>query len=266
MSEAVRFRPRAITQLGMWALLVFGGSNLLLAYRQTSGPPLAELHCSRTTHECKEHSSDAFGLTDDYTYGFKLLTNSRVEQIREGTEWVVTDGDTVRSLGGATRDAAQAAEYRRLAAGFEDFLTDPHRDRFDAVYQAVGMSLPLATIFLAVLAIGALYLAFSWWRGWVADLCFDRAAGTVTIDRRPMFFTGKRRMALHLAQLVPVFVEEDRAQTFLGRYGPIKTVKFVRIELRDREGTTYFSYAMPYDDAGKPAADQRIASVRSYFT
>jgi hypothetical protein len=123
------------------------------------------------------------------------MARSDVRSGKNGeAEWIVrmNDGREIQ-LGGLTGRASQLESYRRHAQELGAFIADRAQPTFVAQYQGVGgLSLPVSIGML--LATGWLFFALL--HGWRTTLTFDRAAGTLTIVRRPALWSSPRALPL----------------------------------------------------------------------
>lgn len=147
-------------------------------------------------------------------------------------------------------------QFRAMSDDYRAFVADPARATFDAAWQGIKpMPLPGAIALAGV----CLFFALRWWRGWNAELEIDPSERTVTIRRRPMFFTGPRTLTRPATELRLVEAVENR---YVGRG---QRAKFVHFELRDAaSGKRVFRYLALYDKKTRAQLDADMALLAQH--
>jgi len=183
---------------------------MLLVTRESAR--IETVHCDRAANLCTYFFPGPFN-GDTYTDALSNWKSSKVVTRKTGTTWKVERGTTPLWLGSDTSDAPTIALYRKLSGDLQAFLGDPARATYDAALPPPPKSyVGFAFIFL----FGALcgFFGFRWWRGWYAELELDPKERTITIHRRPMFFTGPRTLTRAVNELRLVEAVENR---YIGR-------------------------------------------------
>ncbi len=251
-------RPRFFDRLYVTLLVMIALGGVIMGALSLRPLAPAHLHCERGANQCTMVWPSAF-VTDGYSYDLSTLKNSRTYAgTHGGTGWRVDWGTRDLWLAQPSTDPAAVATYTRLARDFQAFLADPSRTTFDGSYAVAGLPVGLV---ISVLAFGLVcgFFGVRWWRGWYAELEIDKAAGEITIHRRPMFFTGPRTVKLARRDLQLLESVEKR---YLGRG---QSAKFARFELHDTRGKRVFSYTTMYDRKSRAVLDGYMALLQEFF-
>jgi hypothetical protein len=249
------FRPRFFDQLCVALLVLSGLMALVLAGLSLRGPTATTFHCDRASQACEAYFPSLFG-GDRYEYPLATLRTSQVIDRASGeASWMIDRTTGPLHLGQDSKQPEIIAGYRHMAADLQAFLNDPTRPAFDASF-TLQTHAPVAALVIVGLVMAL--LGFRWWRGWAAELELDRTADTLTIHRRPMFFTGPRRVTLPRREL------RLREAVQLRYVGKGQRAKFARFELRDARGRRVFAYATLYDAKSRATLDGYLATLGAF--
>lgn len=259
-SNRIVLKPRFFDRECVVLLTLPALGSLVLVFMVLINKPRAEtVHCDRASGHCTYFFPGPF---NGDTYGDDLAhwKSSTVLTRKSGEmTWKVERTTTSLWLGSDTKDPATIALYRKLSADLQAFLSDPSRPTYDAAIPPVPPK--YFPLFFVVLFGGLMgYFGFRWWRGWYAELVLDPAQRTITIHRRPMFFTGPRTLTRPVSELRLVEAVENR---YIGRG---QRAKFAHFELRDAAtGKRVFKYLAYYDRKSRAQLDGDMALLARFF-
>lgn len=255
------FRPRLFDRVCVFLLVIPCLGALELAVMALLASPKPQtVHCDRASGHCAYFFP---GLLNGNTYSDAITDwkSSKLVTRRNGEKtWVVDRTSTPLWLGNDTDDAPTIALYRKYSADLQAFLDDPNRATYDAEFPLPPRGSPAGVIVIVAFGLLLGWFGFRWWRGWYAELELDPAQRTITIHRRPMFFTGPRRVTHAVRDLR---LHEAVEQRNVGRGN---RAKFAIFELRDKAtDKRVFKYAALYDGRTRAKLDGEQALLSKFF-
>jgi hypothetical protein len=248
-ANRVVLRPRFFDRECVFLLVTPALGSLLLAVMLALHSPQPEtIHCERATQQCT-YFFPGFRTGDTYTNALADWKSSKVIHDKQGgASWKVERRQGPLWLGSQQGDQATMALYAKLSADLQAFIDDPNRPTFDAMLPPSKVTyVAFALIFPFGLLLG--FFGFRWWRGWYAELELDPHKRTITIHRRPMFFTGPRTLEKPVSELR---LSEDVERRNIGKG---QSAKFARFELWDTRGKRVFKYLTLYDNKSRAQLD-----------
>jgi len=249
-TQSIVLRPRFFDRECVFLLVMPAlGSLVFVVLLLVHSPKPETIHCERAIQTCT-YFFPSFGSGDTYTNAIGDWKASKVVHYKAGdASWKVERTQGPLWLGLQQSDRATIDLFERLSTDLQAFLDDPNRPTFDAVVPP-NQNVSYAG-FIGIVAFGLLlgYFGFKWWRGWYATLELDQQQRTVTIHRRPMFFTGPRTVTKPVNELRLVEGVERRS------VGRGQSAKFARFELRDPQGKLVFRYRTLYDKKSRAKLD-----------
>jgi len=257
-ANRVVFRPRFFDRECVFLLVVPALGSLVLAVLLALHDPKPEtVHCDRAAQTCTYFFPSFVGNT--YTNALGDWKKSEVVHYkRGGASWKVTRPQGPLWLGSQQGDQETMDLYTRFSADLQAFLDDPKRPTFDALLPPSKVTyVGFVFVFLFGLLLG--FFGFRWWRGWYCELELDPHERTITIHRRPMFFTGPRTLELSVKDLK---LSEHVERRDIGRG---QTAKFARFELRNTAGKRVWRYTTLYDKKSRAKLDGDMALLRNLF-
>ena len=233
----------------------------VLAFMALTYKPMPQtVHCDRASARCTYFFPGPFN-GDTYSNAITEWKSSKIVTRRDGEKsWKVERTSTPLWLGTDSDDAPTIELYRKYSADLQAFLDDPTRASYDAAFPIPPRGNPAGLILIVAFGLLLGWFGFRWWRGWYAELELDPAQRTITIHRRPMFFTGPRRVTIAVRELR---LRESVEQRNVGRGS---RAKFAIFELRDQAtDKRVFKYAALYDGRTRAKLDGDQALLSKFF-
>lgn len=235
------------------------GSLVLAVLLIMHSPKPETVHCDRAAQTCT-YFFPSFGRGDTYTNALGDWKASKVVHYKKGgASWQVERPQGPLWLGSQQGDRATMDLYTKLSSDLQAFLDSPQRATFDAVLPSSKVTY-VGFVFIQVFGLLLGYFGFRWWRGWYAELELDPRERTITIHRRPMFFTGPRTLTRPAKELRLVENVERRS------VGRGQSAKFARFELRDTGGKLVFHYRTLYDRKSRAKLDGDMKLLAEFVT
>jgi hypothetical protein len=256
--ETVHLRPDLAQRIWVFLFVTIGVSGIVLGgfslFWLVKGSPPVSFRCTRATQRCDQTWPSPLATTTT-TFALAKLHHSRIYWSGGQATWAVDNGPARIDLAYPSSDDDRVAEYRRLAADFEAFLTDPAKPTFAASYPGVSAAL----WWMLFVGLGSGWIGGKLWRGWSTAVVFDPAAHTLTVMRRPRLFTGPPRRTFPAGEVT--LSTNGRKRVNVGR-----GVKLDHMHITmEHRGETVVDHLIPYaTKRGKTHVDATIAKLRSF--